>query len=116
MSDSLHIDPTSPIGGAAPVQPVRPARPVGTPAERRPEPDGHSVAATTGGTLRAAYAQFIINPDTNDVVVRIKDAVTDQVLSELPSRQVQIMSRYLKDYAETMARHRAAYVQPGTSS
>jgi uncharacterized FlaG/YvyC family protein len=66
------------------------------------------VAATTGGNLRAAYAQLIINPDTQDVVVRIKDSATDAVLSEYPNKDVQAMSQYLRQYAETLARRRAA--------
>jgi hypothetical protein len=116
MSDStLNIQPTPPVGGVAPVLPVRPERPAGTPAAGRPEPGGHAVAASTGGNLRAAYAQFVINPDTQDVVVRIKDAATDQVLSELPSKEVQAMSTYLKNYAETLARHRAANLNQGTA-
>jgi hypothetical protein len=109
MSDStLHVEPTPPVGGAAPVLPVRPEHSAAAPADGRPEPDRNAVAAITGGNLRATYALFIVDPDTENVVIRIKDATTDQVLSELPSREVQAMTRYLKSYAETLARHRAA--------
>ena len=110
MSDTreLHIEPTPPVLGAARVQPVRPERPAGTPAAQRPEPGHDSVAASTGGNLRAAYAQFVVNPDTNDVVIRIMDSETDAVLNEYPSKDVQAMSSYLQDYAKTLARHRAA--------
>ena len=47
MSDirDLHIEPTPPVRGAGRVQPVRAERPAGTPADRRPEPGGDSVAA-----------------------------------------------------------------------
>ena len=110
MSDNreLHIEPTSPVRGSAPVQPVRPESPAGTPAAQRPEPGHDSVAASTGGNLRPAYAQFVINPDTNDVVIRIMDSETDAVLNEYPSKEVQAMSSYLQGYANTLARHRAA--------
>jgi FlaG protein len=115
MSDSTgQIEPTPPVRGAEPVRPVRPAeRPAGTP-DQGSVPDRHSVAATTGGNLRGAYAQYVVNPDTQDVVVRIRDAATDQVLSELPSKEVQAMTAYLKNYVETLARHKTA-LQGGSS-
>jgi hypothetical protein len=79
---------------------------------RRPEPGAGSMAATTaaatGGGLPAAYAQFVVNPDTNEVVMRIMDSATDAVLNEYPSKEVQAMSKHLRDYATTLARHRAA--------
>jgi len=110
MSDSrdLSIQPTQPVGGASAVQPVRSEGSVGTSGSPQPEPDEHTVAAATGGSLRAAYAQFVINPDTHDVVVRVRDSETDQVLSETPSPEVERVAKYLKDYANTLARHRAA--------
>ena len=109
MSDSQdHIEPVSPVRATAHVQPVRPERPAGTPAAQRPEPGQDSVAASTGGNLRPAYAQFVVNPDTNDVVIRIMDSETDAVLNEYPSKEVQAMSSYLQGYANTLARHRAA--------
>jgi hypothetical protein len=110
MSDSnnLHVEPAPHVRGADPVQPVRSDRPVHTPGDHKAGPDGNTVAASTGGNLRAAYAQFVINPDTQDVVVRIRDSATDEVLNEMPSKQVQAMSAYLKNYTETLARHKAA--------
>jgi hypothetical protein len=114
MSDStFHVEPTPPVRGVAPVWPVRAERPAGTPADRRPEPDGHVVAASTGGNLRAAYAQFVIDPETHEVSVRVKDANTDQVLNEYPSKQVQQMTEYLRNYADTLARHRMANLKNG---
>ena len=89
------------------MQPVRPEYRAATPADRKLDTPAEPPAATTGGTLRAAYAQFIVNPDTNDVVVRIRDASTDEVLSELPSKDVQAMTQHLKDYADALARRRA---------
>lgn len=104
MSDS-HTLSVRPVTGASSVQPVRAEHPPGHAAERQPEP---SPAATTGGTLRPAYAQFVVDSSTNDVIVRIRDAATDEVISELPSREVQAMTRHLREYAEALARHRAA--------
>ena len=110
MSDSrdLSIQPIQPVGGAFAVQSVRSEGSVGTSGSRTPEPGEQTVAAATGGSLRAAYAQFVIDPDTHDVVVRVRDSETDQVLTETPSPEVERMAKYLKDYANTLARHRAA--------
>ena len=110
MSDSrdLSIQPIQPVGGASAVQPVRSEGSVGTSGSRKPEPGQQTIAAATGGSLHAAYAQFVVNPDTHDVVIRIRDSASDQVLSETPSPEVERMAKYLKDYANTLARHRAA--------
>jgi uncharacterized FlaG/YvyC family protein len=74
------------------------------------------VGAATGGNLRPAYAQFATIPDTHDVVIRIRDATTDEVISETPSREVQAVTKYLADYAAAMARHQAALKTPDTGS
>ena len=110
MSDSqnLPIQPTPPVRSAGSVQPVRYERPAGTPAEPRPEPGKDAAAATTGGNLRPAYAEFIVDPDSKDVVIRIKDSTTDAVLSEYPSKEVQAMTKHLRDYADVLARRRAS--------
>ena len=109
----LRIEPTPGVASPAPVQAgVYETPVVFAPMERKPAPDSHTVAATTGGSLRAAYAQYDVNPETHDVVLRIRDATTDQVISETPSREVQAMSKYLNDYAATLSRHRAALKSP----
>ena len=109
----LRIEPTPPVTSAAPVQPVQHEAHAADPVEHKPVRDPHAAAAaTTGGNLRAAYAQYDVNPDTNDVVLRIRDATTDQVISETPSKEVQAMSKYLNDYAATLSRHRAALKNP----
>jgi FlaG protein len=110
MSDSrdVSIQPTQPVGRSSAVQPVRAEVPAGVSGFPKPRADEHDPAAATGGSLRAAYAQFVINPDTHDVVIRVRDSETDQVLSETPSPEVERMAKYLRDYANTLARHRAA--------
>src|SRR5713101_5157458 len=112
----LRIGPTPAVAGPAPVQAVRHETPAAAaPVERKPAQDPHTLAATTGGSLRAAYAQYDVNPDTHDFVLRIRDATTDQVISETPSREVQAMSKYLNDYAATLSRHRAALKNPSAN-
>jgi hypothetical protein len=105
----LRIEPTPPVASPAPVQAVQHQAPAADSVARKPAGDPRAtVAATTGGNLRQAYAQYDVNPNTHDVVLRIRDAATDQVLSETPSKEVQAMSKYLNDYAATLSRHRAA--------
>ena len=108
-SPTPPVGPVPPVGGSPAVGPVRPeAAPVvpqlpGNTAA--PKPD---VAAVTGGNLANQYAQLVINPDTHDVVIRVRDAKTDEVLSEYPSSEIEHLAMYLKQYAETLARRRAA--------
>ena len=112
----LRIEPTPPVTSAAAVQPVQHEAQAADPVEHKPARDPHTkAAAATSGNLRAAYAQYDVNPDTNDVVLRIYDASTDQVISETPSKEVQAMSKYLNDYAATLSRHRAALKNPAAN-
>ncbi len=112
MSDSnaLPVGPVQPVGDVPVAQPVGPEkRPVAAIEPRpAPQPRRPDVAAATTGNLAAAYAQFIINPDTHDVVIRVKDAVTGEVISEYPSRQIEELAKYMKQYADTLARLRGA--------
>ncbi len=111
MSDSrdLHVRPVPPVGNAAPVQPVRAERVMGLYGDQSTAPHGHEVAAVTGGTLPAAYAQFMVDQDTHDVVIRIHDAATDRVIVQYPSADIEAMAKSMKQYADTLARHRAAF-------
>ena len=109
MSDrDLRVEPTPAVRAPAPVQPVRQEAHVVAPADRKRAPEPNTPGAITGGTLRAAYAQIAVNPDTHDVIIRIRDSATDQVISETPSKEVEAMTKYLTDYAATMGRHRTA--------
>jgi len=105
----LRIEPTPAVASPAPLHAVRHETPAAVTVDHKPALDLHTAAAaTTGGSLRAAYAQYDVNPDTHDVVLRIRDATTDQVISETPSKEIQAMSKYLNEYAATASRHRAA--------
>lgn len=114
MSDSreIHIQPTPAVGATAPVQAVRHQSHVVVPGEYKHADEQKTTAATTGGHLRPAYAQVAVNPDTHDVIIRIRDMATDQVISETPSPEVQAMTKYLSDYAATMRGRRAAVPVP----
>ena len=89
------------------MQPVRRDLPTSAPsAADQPKPT--AVVASTSGSLRSAYAQYIIDPTTHDTVVRIHDTNTGAVISESPSTEIQAMLQALKAYADTAARHQAA--------
>jgi FlaG protein len=107
MSDSSPIQPTPPVAGVGSVQPVRPEH-AQVPGHPQHEQKTVAPAASTGGNLRGAYAQFIVDADSREVVVQIRDSATNEVLSELPSKEVQAMSKQLKEYADALARRRAA--------
>jgi hypothetical protein len=107
-STDLQIQPTAAVNGAHGVRPVRGEAPVATPEQPKAHIGAHPAAATTEGHMRAAYAQFVVNPDTHHVVIRVRDSATDQVLSEFPSEEVEAMSKFLRDYGQALARHRAA--------
>lgn len=110
MSDSHYdqIAPVPPVSNAAPVQPVRDQRSAALPGNNTQVPaDRPAAAVTTGGMLPPAYAQFVVNQDTHDVVIRIRDANTDRIIEEYPSPQVEELAKYMKAYVDT-ARQRAA--------
>jgi FlaG protein len=115
MSDTKP-QPIAPVEGVAKapaVQPVRAERPAAIPVESHPAtPDHETAAAATGGTLPASYAQFIVNQDTHDVIIRIRDSATDRVINEYPSEQVEELAKYMQTYAEALAKHRRS----GTSN
>jgi|ERR1051326_1739518 hypothetical protein len=100
--------PTTPVGPVSPVGGVAPARPVARDAPTAGATSRRDVAAVTGGSLKAAYAQIVINPDTHDVVIRVRDAVTHDVISEYPSSEIEHMARELKDYVDAIQRRHAA--------
>lgn len=110
MSDTreLPIAPAPAVVGVPGVLPVRREGSVGAPKQGAAEVGPQRAAAATGGNLRAAYAQFAVNPDTHDVVIRVRDSATDEVLREYPSKEVEALASYLKQYAEMLARGRAA--------
>jgi len=115
MSDSndIRIEPVAAPRVADPVQQTAHARPAVSHGEPKPAASDADVAASTTGNLQNAYAQYLVDPDTNDVVVRIRDASTDRILNELPSREVRAMTRHMKEYAAMLARRAAMQQSQG---
>jgi FlaG protein len=104
----LRIEPVAPSGHAEPVHAAPRTPEALKPAEPPKLPAPQDVSVVSEGQLRSAYAEFLLDPQTHDVVVRIRDAATGRVLDELPSKEVQAVQKAMAEYAEKMARHRAA--------
>jgi FlaG protein len=105
----IRVEPTVPVRPAAPVRPINREHPAVVPPDATKTHHDAAKAAVTDGNLRAAYAQFMVNPDTHDTVIRIHDATTGEVLSETPSPEIQQMKETLKKYADTLARYKTAH-------
>ena len=114
MGDSrdLPVEPIAPVGGvrqveAAPtVTPVGGQQPPAKPVRQQQKSDSaqYQAAVSTG----SAYTQFVVNDKTNEVVVKIRDAATNEIIVELPAPAVQAMDKDLRDYADLLARRHAA--------
>ena len=102
MSDVSPIDRVSPVLGPAATPAVRRVADPRVPAHQ------HDVAAITEGTLPHAYAQLVVNPDTHDVVIRVRDAATHEIISEYPSEAIEHMAKDLMQYLNTVQRRRGA--------
>ena len=106
----LRVDPTAPARAAEPVRhndvPGHAAAGVPEPALQRRHQEDAAVA--TAGQLRPAYAQYVVDPATHEVSVRIRDAATDEVIDQIPSAEVAAMERSLREYADALARKHAA--------
>jgi hypothetical protein len=102
------VGPVPPVGGTPRVDPVRREAQPNVPSGGEGAAGKQNVAAITGGSLAGQYAQLVINPDTHDVVIRVRDAQTDRVLREYPSQEIEHLAMYMKQYAATLARRRAA--------
>src|ERR1700675_1053181 len=99
MTDFQEIrgEPTQPVRATAPVRPISREQPVVAPEHQQARHE-EAKAAVTDGNLRAAYAQFVVDPDTHMTVIRVHDAKTSEVLSETPSVEIQQMNDALKHY------------------
>jgi FlaG protein len=104
-----RVDPTSAAAGTEPVRDFVPGAPSraftaeGGRAQGRADQDEERAAAT-GGHLRPAYAQYVIDPETHEVSVRIRDAATDEVIRQIPAAEVTAANRALREYADALRR------------
>jgi hypothetical protein len=109
-SHELRIEPVAPTSAAAPIQSAHRVPEVSN--ESKPAdpklPVRQDMSVVSNGHVHAAYTEFVVDPETHDVVVRIRDAATDRVLDELPSAQMQAVHKAMAEYAEKMALRRAA--------
>ncbi len=82
------------------------------PALARDTPREVAGTATTSGSIRAAYAQFVVDPSTDRVHIRIIDSKTDEVIREIPSEETERIAESLRAYAARLARSRAVAHDP----
>jgi hypothetical protein len=116
-----RVDPTTAAVASEPVHDFVPGRPSGPaffsqPAARHAadEEQEQEPAAATGGGLRRAYTQYVVDPETHEVSVRIRDAATDAVIGQIPAAEVAAANKALREYAGTLAlRHAAAQARAG---
>jgi FlaG protein len=92
---------TGSVSQVSPVRPALPVQPLGGAADGRPTPSAqdHDTVEIRGGAAPIhAYAKFIVHDDDNVVSVQIIDAMTDQVIREIPQREVLRIAEQLKAY------------------
>jgi hypothetical protein len=112
-----RVHPTTAAAGTEPVREYVPGKAVGPASDSLPRVHAESdePVAATAGHLRAAYTQFVVDPDTHEVSVRIRDAATDEVIRQIPSAEVEAVNKALRDYAQALAlRHAAAQAKAGS--
>jgi hypothetical protein len=106
-----RVDATTPAVGTEPVRDYLPGM-TAVPANASRSsvhPETDEPVAATAGHLRPAYAQFVVDPETHDVSLRIRDAATDEVIRQFPSAELEAMNKAMREYARALAlRHAAA--------
>jgi len=114
VTRSLGSDSTRPVWPGATGRPDAPsdgARPAPTPPPQpalqlpgQPDPaDTFDTTASKDVAFPRSYARFSINKDTQRLSIKIVDAVTDQVIREIPPEEVQRIA----DELQTMTRRAA---------
>ncbi len=110
MEPAVRSGPAAAVG-KPPGQPrpaVAPAASVPAPSPRQAGP----TAARAEGGLRPSYAQFVVDPSTDRVLVRIVDATTGVVIREIPPEEMRRVAESLREYAQVLARQRGARTSP----
>jgi uncharacterized FlaG/YvyC family protein len=73
-------------------------------------------AASTSGRLKPAIAQMMVDERTHLVYVRIIDPVTNELIREIPSDEVERVSDVMRDYSGAARRQIAAQQQKATAA
>ena len=118
MTPNLPVQPTGrtaqpgdvPAVGTVAAVPATPAIESSPAAAPRPSAGDPAIGAETasGGSLRAASVQFVVEPDSDRVRMRIVDPTTQEVIREIPSEETARVARALREYAEQLARAASA--------
>jgi hypothetical protein len=65
------------------------------------------VGGKGAGTVVEAYARFNIDPETKLISISIIDATTQEVIREIPSRELIELARAMKAQADRLSRPKA---------
>ena len=111
-----RVDPTTAAVGTEPVRDYVPGK-ASVPVSGGRSPVHHASddpVAATAGHLRPAYTQYVVDPETHDVSVRIRDAATDEVIRQIPAAELAAVNKAMREYAQALAlRHAAAQAKAG---
>lgn len=100
---------TGSVSQVTPVRPARPVQPLGASSDGRPTASAHdhdTVEVRGANPPLHAYAKFIVHGDDNNVSVQIIDAVTEQVIREIPRQEVLHIAEQMRAYVAAK-QHRA---------
>ena len=115
--DQFRVEPTVGPTAPRPVQigqwdlPEPSSAPEGEVAQKQPhrDKDANPQGASFGGNgLPSTYAQYVVNQDTHQVQIRILDAKTDEVIREVPSDEVEALTKELQSYAQLVSKRQQA--------
>lgn len=68
----------------------------------QPATEDHS--AETGGGLSPAYAEVLVDPHTDALVIRIRSGASNTLLEELDAPELDRLSHQLRTYSAMLAR------------
>ncbi len=108
VEPSAPVEPAPRIAGAA--SEPRAGAPV--PAPGPAVPRAEHAAASAVSAIRQAYAEFIVDPSSDRVRVRIIDSATNEVIREIPPDEMEKVAQGLRDYAQAAQHRRAAANHP----
>ncbi len=80
---------------------------VPAPAPATPSFQAERAATSAVASIRQAYAQFVVDPTSDRVQVRIVDSATNEVIREIPSDEIEKVAETMREYARAIERRRA---------
>jgi len=76
----------------------QPDAPVTEPEQKKPKPQAiHSTAASLQRLVFNRKLQFVVDHNSNEIIVKVIDKETDKVIKELPPEELQRLHNNLKE-------------------